>query len=181
LRRSDLSDQRAYRNSFPTRFLSVQGDTHEKALLSDCCGLVLTSSGIDYRVDSTTAPRPVPLTRPEMKQYLEDMKSRAPRIPLPELTEADNEKLGEPAEAMKPNCDITLFPHPMCETEQGRCRANHGRWAPRKWYWVWWSSRQRSRYVVELSIQGPVVLVCLARTTVSTVWDTRNPNSLLQV
>ena len=39
------------------------------------------------------APRPVPLTRPEMKQALEDMKVRRPRIPLPELTAA--EKAGD--------------------------------------------------------------------------------------
>ncbi len=45
--------------------------------------------------DSLNAPRPVPLTRPEMKRALEDMKGRTPRIPLPELTEADKEKLGE--------------------------------------------------------------------------------------
>ena len=30
-----------------------------------------------------------------MKQMLEDMKARKPRIPLPELTEADKEKLGD--------------------------------------------------------------------------------------
>ncbi len=41
------------------------------------------------------APLPVPLTRPVMKQALEDMKGRTPRIPLPELTEVDREKLGE--------------------------------------------------------------------------------------
>src|SRR5580704_15526170 len=40
-------------------------------------------------------PRPVPLTRPEMKQFIEDMKSRKPRIPLPELTEDEKTKLGE--------------------------------------------------------------------------------------
>jgi alkylhydroperoxidase family enzyme len=40
-------------------------------------------------------PRPVPLTRPEMKQYLEDMKARKPRIPLPELTADEKTKLGE--------------------------------------------------------------------------------------
>jgi alkylhydroperoxidase family enzyme len=40
-------------------------------------------------------PRPVPLTRPEMKQLLEDMKTRKPRIPLPELTEAERAKLGD--------------------------------------------------------------------------------------
>ncbi len=43
----------------------------------------------------TNEPRPVPLTRPEMKQLLEDMKARKPRIPLPELTEDDKTKLGE--------------------------------------------------------------------------------------
>jgi hypothetical protein len=39
--------------------------------------------------------RPVPLTRPEMKRLLEDSKTRTPCIPLPTLTEADKEKLGE--------------------------------------------------------------------------------------
>jgi len=58
-------------------------------------GFVFASAGITYGIDSKTAPRPVPLTRPEMKQYLEDMKARKPRIPLPELTEEDKEKLGE--------------------------------------------------------------------------------------
>lgn len=43
----------------------------------------------------TSAPRPIPLTRPEMKQYLEDMKNRKPRIPLPELTDAEKTKLGD--------------------------------------------------------------------------------------
>jgi hypothetical protein len=32
-----------------------------------------------------------------MKQYLEDMKSRKPRIPLPELSAEDQEKLGDRA------------------------------------------------------------------------------------
>ena len=41
------------------------------------------------------APRPVPLTRPEMKQSLEDMKLRQPRIPLPELTPAETALSGE--------------------------------------------------------------------------------------
>jgi len=40
------------------------------------------------------APRPVPLTRPEMKQLIEDVKVRKPRIPLPELTDAEREALG---------------------------------------------------------------------------------------
>jgi hypothetical protein len=40
-------------------------------------------------------PLPVPLTRPELKQCLEDLKARKPRIPLPELTKEEMEKLGE--------------------------------------------------------------------------------------
>ncbi len=43
----------------------------------------------------TNEPRPIALTRPEMKQLIEDMKARKPRIPLPELTEDDKTKLGE--------------------------------------------------------------------------------------
>jgi alkylhydroperoxidase family enzyme len=42
-----------------------------------------------------TEPRPIPLTRPEMKQLLEDMKSRTPRIPLPEPTAEEKEAAGE--------------------------------------------------------------------------------------
>ncbi|HUG92807.1 MAG TPA: carboxymuconolactone decarboxylase family protein [Planctomycetaceae bacterium] len=45
--------------------------------------------------DPSDEPRPVPLTRPEMKQSLEDMKARKPRIPLPELTAEEREQLGE--------------------------------------------------------------------------------------
>ncbi|MCO6453884.1 MAG: carboxymuconolactone decarboxylase family protein [Pirellulaceae bacterium] len=58
-------------------------------------GWMLLAAGVAQAVDSTTAPRPVPLTRPEMKQYLEDMKGRKPRIPLPELTAEDRQALGE--------------------------------------------------------------------------------------
>lgn len=58
-------------------------------------GLCLMSAGAAFAVDSVNAPRPIPLTRPEMKAYLEDMKGRTPRIPLPELTDADKERLGE--------------------------------------------------------------------------------------
>lgn len=48
---------------------------------------------------SSDTPRPLPLTRPEMKQLIEDVKVRTPRIPLPELTEEDREKLGSRAES----------------------------------------------------------------------------------
>jgi hypothetical protein len=57
-------------------------------------GCLLASGGVVHGDE----PRPVPLTRPEMKQFLEDMKTRKPRIPLPDLTDADKEKLGDRAE-----------------------------------------------------------------------------------
>jgi AhpD family alkylhydroperoxidase len=45
------------------------------------------------------APRPTPLTRPLLKQWLESVKQREPRIPLPELTEEDKQALGEQADS----------------------------------------------------------------------------------
>jgi hypothetical protein len=56
---------------------------------------LLPAAGVAWAEDSKTEPRPVPLTRPEMKQYLEDMKERKPRFPLPELVEEEKQKLGE--------------------------------------------------------------------------------------
>lgn len=60
--------------------------------------VTLAAAALGNHVDaaeSANAPRPIPLTRPEMKQFLEDMKGRNPRIPLPELTDAAKEELGE--------------------------------------------------------------------------------------
>ena len=57
--------------------------------------LVTTSAGTVRGDEPGSAPRPIPLTRPEMKQLIEDMKSRKPRIPLPELTAEEKTKLGE--------------------------------------------------------------------------------------
>ncbi len=59
------------------------------------CVLMFASGGVGRADSPSSSPRPIPLTRPEMKKYLEDMKSRKPRIPLPELTDAEKEKLGE--------------------------------------------------------------------------------------
>ncbi len=58
-------------------------------------GVAVSSAALAVAADSGNAPLPVPLTRPVMKQALEDMKGRKERIPLPELTDADKEKLGE--------------------------------------------------------------------------------------
>jgi hypothetical protein len=53
--------------------------------------LISASAGI-VRADD---PLPIPLTRPELKQSLEDLKRRKPRIPLSELTEEEKANLGE--------------------------------------------------------------------------------------
>jgi Carboxymuconolactone decarboxylase family len=58
-------------------------------------GLAVMSAGVARGGEDASAPRPVPLTRPEMKLFLEDMKVRKPRIPLPELTDEEKAKLGE--------------------------------------------------------------------------------------
>ena len=62
-----------------------------RIILGAAIGVLLASAGL-VRGDE---PLPVPLTRPEVKQYLEDLKNRKPRIPLPELTEEEKAKLGE--------------------------------------------------------------------------------------
>jgi hypothetical protein len=57
-------------------------------------GLLLAPAASRAEEPATT-PLPVPLTRPELKQSLEHLKARKPRIPLPDLTEAEKAKLGE--------------------------------------------------------------------------------------
>jgi alkylhydroperoxidase family enzyme len=49
-------------------------------------------------IDPDETARPIPATRPEMKQLLEDMKTRSVRLPLPELTAAEQEQLGDRAD-----------------------------------------------------------------------------------
>jgi hypothetical protein len=58
-------------------------------------GLFVAAAGAARADELRTTPLPVPLTRPEMKQYLEDIKERRPRIPLPELTAEEKAQLGE--------------------------------------------------------------------------------------
>ena len=64
------------------------------------CGLSILSlffaaAGVACAEDPGSKPLPTPLTRPEMKQYLGDIKARKPRIPLPELTAEEKVSLGE--------------------------------------------------------------------------------------
>lgn len=56
-------------------------------------------AGLARADDPVDQPLPVPLTRPEMKQALEDLKERTPRIPLPELSEDEREQLGDRADS----------------------------------------------------------------------------------
>jgi hypothetical protein len=57
--------------------------------------LLVALAGAARAADDPKQPLPVPLTRPEMKQSLENLKARKPRIPLPELTEEERARLGE--------------------------------------------------------------------------------------
>lgn len=61
------------------------------------CGSALAQDKLE--TNPIEAIRPTPLTRPELKRLLEDVKVRAPRIPLPELEEAERSALGEQAES----------------------------------------------------------------------------------
>ena len=60
-----------------------------RTLCTLTCALMI---GFTFRAmadDPSSNPRPTPLTRPEMKRLLEEMKERTPRIPLPELSEEE--------------------------------------------------------------------------------------------
>jgi hypothetical protein len=58
---------------------------------------LVVAAPLPVRADDGDKPPATPLTRPDMKRMLEDVKARKPRIPLPELTDADREKLGDSA------------------------------------------------------------------------------------
>lgn len=90
-------------------------------------GLILTTGGVVSGDLSSDAPRPVPLTRPEMKQLLEDMKARKPRIPLPELTEADKEKLGERSASYESRLRYHYMPWSEGQGSGGAGGGNSGR------------------------------------------------------
>lgn len=64
-----------------------------------CLVVAAVFAGAARADDPADQPLPVPLTRPEMKQALEDLKDRTPRIPLPELTAEDRAELGDRADS----------------------------------------------------------------------------------
>lgn len=57
--------------------------------------LSLATGSVAYGQNDPAKPRTVPLTRPEMKRALEDMKDIKPRFELPEPTKEEIEKAGE--------------------------------------------------------------------------------------
>jgi hypothetical protein len=57
-------------------------------------GLAVAPAGPARAGGDGDAPRPVPLTRPEMKRALEDLKGATPRVPPTELTAEERAKLG---------------------------------------------------------------------------------------
>ncbi|MEZ6134578.1 MAG: hypothetical protein R3C53_06690 [Pirellulaceae bacterium] len=74
-----------------------------------------TAQGRQYAAD---APRPTPLTRPALKQLIEDVKSRTPRIPLPELSDEDRSLLGDRAQSY----EARLKYHYLGEAPSGQPR-----------------------------------------------------------
>ncbi len=81
------------------------------AFWTACCALW---TGWVGAADSVTAPRPIPLTRPEMKELLEDLKARKPRIPLPQLTDDEKQTLASRAD----DYEYRLRYHYMPQGEQ---------------------------------------------------------------
>jgi hypothetical protein len=55
-------------------------------------------AGLARAGDTAAEPHPVPLTRPQLKQYLEDLKDQVPWIPVPALTDEDRAALGDRAD-----------------------------------------------------------------------------------
>jgi hypothetical protein len=85
--------------------------------------LAMLSAGA-FAAEPAEAPLPTPLTRPEMKQALEDLKERKTRIPLPELTAEDKEKLGDRADSYESRLRYHYLPGG--ETQRGGTRGAGG-------------------------------------------------------
>lgn len=59
------------------------------------CALLLAVPWAAPAQEKAGRPKPVPVTRPELKRALEDLKFREPRLPLPPPTAADKAKSGD--------------------------------------------------------------------------------------
>lgn len=87
--------------------------------LLGCAAINTTSNGQEQpptpkldlvQSNAEDQPRSTPTTRAAMKQYLEDLKNRVPRIPLPEMTEAEKKRALE---------------DPRASGYEGRLRSNY--------------------------------------------------------
>ena len=72
-----------------TSSFSVQGVF---TMLLTTTALLLSLAAAD---EPSPQPKPVPVTRPDMKQALEDLKKRQPRLQLPPLTDEEKAKYGD--------------------------------------------------------------------------------------
>lgn len=89
-------------------------------------GLMLAASVCPADEPVATA-RPVPRTRPEMKQLLEDMKRRELRIPLPELTPEQRAELGNRADSYESRLRYHYLPPGESSVFGGGSRSSGGR------------------------------------------------------
>lgn len=85
--------------------------------------LAVLAAAVSSAADPTSEPRPIPLMRPEMKQLLEDMKQRTPRIPLPELTAAERAEAGDRSRSY----ESRLRTHYLPEGDSGNVNLGGGR------------------------------------------------------
>lgn len=79
---------------FTERFIQKER-SHMISKIISCLSLVVLGLGECHADSPVKTPRPVPATRTEMKELLEDMKKRPYRIPLPELTDKEKAESGE--------------------------------------------------------------------------------------
>jgi hypothetical protein len=77
-----------------------------------------------FAAEPADEPLPTPLTRPEMKQALEDLKERKTRIPLPELTEEDKTRLGDRADSYESRLRYHYLPGG--DAQRGGTRGTRG-------------------------------------------------------
>src|SRR5262249_37083786 len=96
--------------------LSQKAGTLMRLFTEALLGLCLAAAGFTRAEPPRATPLPVPLTRPEMKQSLEDLKGRTPRIPLPELTEEEKMLLGERGTSYEARVRVNYMPRGQGQT-----------------------------------------------------------------
>ncbi|MFO0900776.1 MAG: hypothetical protein U0836_25380 [Pirellulales bacterium] len=72
--------------------------------------LALPSLARAEEASPSAAPKVVPATRPAMKQALEDLKKRSPRIPPPELSADEQARLGERGQGIESRLRAKYLP-----------------------------------------------------------------------